>query len=437
MGKHNQRNGFPAWPRPRTADSAAAVPAHTGSGVACAAATDSLAERLDPRRLRHEAWRRWQEAMPFWLSSLILHLVCFLLITSMTCPWSGTGQMGSTGISLTISFGDADQSRGQAAVVIAAETPDRESTPAPQPVTPEPPATPTRELAQQPPRGTTPQRAAAQPSGASQDQASRGIASVPLGRAPSPYAGLLARNRVSHRAPARTTPSRPISGWSDADAPRDESDRIVDAFIAYDVGELRGAAGQAAHRQFMALGPEGVPAVVRGLNKAARLHASCPVGVLASKLISLLQRMRDPSLSQYAIDHLGRDVPENAPHYQRIIALRDRWLRNLGGSAESAAQVVAEHGLQQDGELVELVLALTDAPGETLLAAVQSRDQRLRDAALLALIQNRFPLNDRPRRAIVRELTQLDHASSPATLRLLAQSALQAVRRQGPLVRSP
>ena len=111
--------------------------------------------------------------MPFWLSSLILHLVCFLLITSMTCPWSGMGQMGSSGISLTISFGDADQSRGQDAVVIAAETPDRESTPAPQPVTPEPPATPTRELAQQPPRGTTPQRSAAQPSGASQDQAAR------------------------------------------------------------------------------------------------------------------------------------------------------------------------------------------------------------------------------------------------------------------------
>ncbi len=181
----------------------------------------------------------------------------------------------------------------------------------------------------------------------------------------------------------------------------------------------------------MALGPEGIPAVVRGLNKAARLHASCPVGVLASKLISLLQRIRDPSLSQYAIENLGHGVPENAPHYQRIIALRDRWLRNLGGSAAGAAQVVADHGLQQDGELVELVLALTNAPGETLLAAVQSRDERLRDAALLALIQNRYPLNDRPRRAIVRELTQLSGGNSPSTCARSPKVRVHAVRRGG------
>jgi hypothetical protein len=142
-----------------------------------------------------------------------------------------------------------------------------------------------------------------------------------------------------------------------------------------------------------------------------------------------LRRIQDPSLSQYAIDNLGRGVPTNAPHYRRIITLRDRWLGDQGGGTENAARLVAQHGLQQDGELVELVLALTDAPGETLLAALQSGDERLRDAALLALIQSRHPLSDHPRGAIIRELTRLSGEASPSSLRTLARNAMGSIRR--------
>ena len=397
----------------------------------------SLRERFDPRRLRRESWRRRREAVPFWLSSLVLHLVCFLLIASFTTPWSGRGAAGSRGISLIISFGDAEQSRGQETIVVPAQTPTRAETSEQEPaLAPRPlpeQQKPSAKQAAQPPRRspaaaesspTVPERAAASPFRRWMDAA---MASSDFGRQPSRYEVFLNRNRTSPKPPVVAQPLRALT--VDDDGPRDTSDQVVDDFIAYDIGQLRGLAGQQAHRRFMAMGAEGVPAVVRGLNKAAQLHASCPVGVLAGKLISLLRRVQDPSLSQYAIDNLGRGVPTNAPHYQRIIALRDRWLRDLGGGTEGAAQLVAQHGLQQDGELVELVLALTDAPGETLLVALQSGDDRLRDAALLALIQSRHPLSDHPRRGIIRELTMLSSESSPNSLRSLARNAMQAVRR--------
>ncbi len=74
--------------------------------------------------------RQWRQAVPFWLCSLILHLTSFLLIASLTCPWAGQrGQSGSKGISLIISFGEAEQSRGQEPLVISAAIPAPEPLP--------------------------------------------------------------------------------------------------------------------------------------------------------------------------------------------------------------------------------------------------------------------------------------------------------------------
>lgn len=400
---------------------------------------ESIADRFAPRRRRRDLVRRWQAAIPFWLCSLILHLVSFLIIASLSCPWSGgRGPSGSRGVSLVISFGVDEHNRGEQSVVL----PTNEATePAPirgadeeedlprvaQPPTPkeapqpeqQPPASPSRSVQE----ATQPQ-----PRTVFEKWAQMAMADPNFGKAPSPYAALMNRNRQRSTPPPLT--SNPLLATTHStDSVTDESDQIVDDFIAYDIGKLRGRAGQQAHRRFMAMGAEGIPAVVRGLNKAATINASCPVGVLAGKLMSLLQSLRDPSLNQYAIDNLGRGVPETAPHYRRIVALRDRWLGGTPGvEKQTVSQLVAQHGLQQDGEFVELVLALTDAPAETVLAALQTPDPKLRDAALLALIQSHYPLHEHPRRAIIRELTRLAGDPSLGTRQALARSALQSVR---------
>src|SRR3954469_13618831 len=60
-------------------------------------------------------------------------------------------------------------------------------------------------------------------------------------------------------------------------------DRIIDRFILFDTGRLLGAEGQQAQRDFDKLGYEAIPALIRGLNKAAGLEHSCPTLVISKK----------------------------------------------------------------------------------------------------------------------------------------------------------
>jgi len=92
-----------------------------------------------------------------------------------------------------------------------------------------------------------------------------------------------------------------------APAPKkpDPNDAIVDAFILYDIGQLRGPEGQAAYAEFRALtGDEAIPALVRGVNKAARMRQSCPIVVLASKLGGLLKTVNNREMVEHAATHL-------------------------------------------------------------------------------------------------------------------------------------
>ena len=54
-------------------------------------------------------WRESLEDSPSWLVSLIIHLVAFLIVTSVAVPWSPAGKAGSGTISLTLGFADRTQ----------------------------------------------------------------------------------------------------------------------------------------------------------------------------------------------------------------------------------------------------------------------------------------------------------------------------------------
>src|SRR5688572_27012005 len=123
------------------------------------------------------------------------------------------------------------------------------------------------------------------------------------------------------RASFRTTTALASPSALDASPQQASDDEIVEQFIQYDIGRLTGAAGSKARRDFENLGPDSIPALVRGLNRSASIHATCPVCVITTKLQTALAKNEDRSLFAYAVSNIGRDVPENAPHYARVMSL--------------------------------------------------------------------------------------------------------------------
>src|SRR5947209_6201704 len=88
----------------------------------------------------------------------------------------------------------------------------------------------------------------------------------------------------------------------------DRLDQVIDRFIQYDTGRLRGAEGRDALHEFEQLKPEAIPALIRGLNRAARIEHSCPAVVIAGKLRRLLMASDDARLLEFARDEIGADV---------------------------------------------------------------------------------------------------------------------------------
>jgi hypothetical protein len=88
----------------------------------------------------------------------------------------------------------------------------------------------------------------------------------------------------------------------------DKLDEIVDRYILFDIGRLQGKEGAKALKDFKALGPEAIPSLVRGLNRAAKIEHSCPVVVIAQKLVRLLAASEDQELMEYVKDNIGSGV---------------------------------------------------------------------------------------------------------------------------------
>jgi hypothetical protein len=88
----------------------------------------------------------------------------------------------------------------------------------------------------------------------------------------------------------------------------DKLDEIVDRFMLYDIGRLQGADARKALKEFKNLGPEAIPALVRGLNRAAQIEHSCPVVVIAQKLGRLLAVSEDRELLEFVRDNIGAGV---------------------------------------------------------------------------------------------------------------------------------
>jgi len=74
------------------------------------------------------------------------------------------------------------------------------------------------------------------------------------------------------------------------------------------MGKLSGAEGKKALADLKALGPEAIPGLVHGLNRAANLGGSCPAVVIAYRLELLLSATEDRQLLDFVKDNVGLGV---------------------------------------------------------------------------------------------------------------------------------
>lgn len=101
------------------------------------------------------------------------------------------------------------------------------------------------------------------------------------------------------------------------DEEEDRLDAIIDRFIQYDLGLLKGEEGKKALEDFRRLGPEAIPALIRGLNRAAEIEGSCPAVLISKKLMSLLNQSSDVQLLDFARETIGAGVTQ--PRHRALL----------------------------------------------------------------------------------------------------------------------
>jgi hypothetical protein len=210
--------------------------------------------------------------------------------------------------------------------------------------------------------------------------------------------------RGQPREPHPLAPSLPTLTEQETD----EIQKIIDRFIEYDIGKLKGEAAKKALADFKALGPEAAFCLIEGLNQAANMEGSCPAVVIAKKLNTIIAGTKDRELLKFAKDNIGVGV--TAKRHQvvlkdlrlactlRLSALdrADIAAGKLGGGNPPPAKSktlqamtvsdLAAAASKEKGDALRLVLnELATRKGEQViltLAVVAGKDDR--DAAALA-----------------------------------------------------
>jgi hypothetical protein len=105
------------------------------------------------------------------------------------------------------------------------------------------------------------------------------------------------------------------------DQEEEKLDLIINRFIDYDSGKRKGPGERDAIKDFQKLGPEAIPALIRGINRAARIEHSCPAVTIARKLNAMFRATTDADLLQYARENIGLGI-ERSQHLGVLKDLR-------------------------------------------------------------------------------------------------------------------
>jgi hypothetical protein len=255
---------------------------------------------------------------------------------------------------------------------------------------------------------------------------------------------LLSGEPDSPRKSSPIAPSLPAL----TDEEEDKLDATIDRFIEADVGKLRGDDYKKALSEFEKIGPEGIPALIRGLNKAATIEGSCPAVVIAKKLSKMLAATEDRELLQFARENIGAGVGKSR-HAVVLQDLRvacmvrsgvlareakmkptkptesappsDKGLRSLSVS-DLAKAAGSERGTRLKEVLVELETRKSDEALAALGSAAASYEGDVRDLARGLLEKNLVRQGVR----VIKEKTKDDRAEvRAATARVIASKGLK------------
>jgi hypothetical protein len=188
------------------------------------------------------------------------------------------------------------------------------------------------------------------------------------------------RGSTKPRKPHPYAPSLPEL----SDEEEKKLDEIIDRFMLYDIGKLRGKEGAQAYREFVKLGPEAIPALLRGINRAAAYDESCPVVVIAKKLNQLLAGSTDVKLMQFARDEIGASIGRTRhgavlQDLRVSCMLRKNALMRAGygtgvkaPSLMTTAELVTEAGRERGQRLKSILFELSRRPGDDAISTLGS-----------------------------------------------------------------
>jgi hypothetical protein len=182
------------------------------------------------------------------------------------------------------------------------------------------------------------------------------------------------------------------------DEEEEKLDQIIDRFIDYDTGKLPGSDGKQALKDFQKLGPEAIPALIRGLNRAAKVEHSCPAVTIAKKLSRMFRSTKDAELLEFARENIGagieRSVHMNVLKDLRVqCMLRKRALAQMNETEIRTAPTLKGDSTGKDAGtsslrtlgITELVEAAGQERGPRLKLVLRELGRRRGDAALGAL----------------------------------------------------
>lgn len=157
----------------------------------------------------------------------------------------------------------------------------------------------------------------------------------------------------------------------------DKNDDIINRFIKADSGQTKGEEAKQAQRDFDALGPEAIPALLRGLNRAAQLEHSCPTIMIAKKLSRLLMASDDQKLLEFARDEIGAGVPRGK-HAGILAELRTQCLVRKNALARATPPPTLTTGAKTPRTMTnaDLIAAANKESGDKLKPLLAELEQR-------------------------------------------------------------
>jgi hypothetical protein len=189
---------------------------------------------------------------------------------------------------------------------------------------------------------------------------------VALAVSPFLLSGLAAQDE-GRRKPNPLAPSLPQL----TEEEENRLDETINRFIDYDSGKLRDGDGKQIVKDFQKLGPETTFALIRGLNRAAKIDHSCPAVTIARKLARILRSSQDAQLLLFARENVGAGITQS----RHMGVIRD--LRLLCMVRARAVEQSGAASLQTDPEPEE--------SSSTSLRTELPRRKKVRDMSVAEL----------------------------------------------------